>query len=92
MFKIGQKVVCIDDSINPETAPYMPLRPKLNEVYTVESIHQEPNIPGYGIRLVELPNPSIPWSDGDEQEWSLDAHKFRPVVQTENVAELGACK
>ena len=35
MFKVGQKVVCVNDTINPETLPYMPLRPKLHAVYTV---------------------------------------------------------
>jgi hypothetical protein len=26
MFRIGQKVVCIDDSINPETLRFMPVK------------------------------------------------------------------
>lgn len=81
MFKIGQKVVCVDDSVNPETQRYMPLRPKYGEVYTIASIQIEPNIEGYGIRLEELPNPSIIWTDGDEKEWSFDASKFRPIAE-----------
>jgi hypothetical protein len=81
MFKVGQKVVCVDDSVNPETARYMMLKPKSGEVYTVASIQTEPHIEGYGIRLEELPNQSIIWSDGDEKEWSFDARKFRPVAE-----------
>lgn len=81
MFKVGQKVVCIDDSINAECMDHMPLRPKVNSVYTVASIHVEDGLDGYGIRLEELPNPSIIWSDGDEKEWSFDARRFRPIAE-----------
>lgn len=80
-YRIGEKVVCIDDSINPETAPYMLLRPKAGEIYTVASLHIEPGLDGYGIRLEELPNPSIIWADSDEKEWSFDARRFRPLVE-----------
>lgn len=86
MFKVGQKVVCVNDIINSETARWTPLRPKMNEVYTVASIHMEDHIGGYGVRLEELRNPSIVWSDGDDAEWSFDHRRFRPLVAGDQVA------
>jgi hypothetical protein len=79
-FSIGQKVICINTTIRTDALPFVPLRPKLGEIYTVSSLHIEPHIDEYGIRLAELPNPPIIWSDGDEVEWSFDTRKFRPLV------------
>lgn len=76
-FKVGQKVVCIDEAIRADCVQHLPLRPKLNRLYTVRSIHTEPDLEGYGIRLVELVNPSIVWSSGKDKEWSFDSRKFR---------------
>lgn len=86
-FRVGQKVVCINDTLNPETARYMPLRPKRGTIYTIESIHVAPHIDGYGVRLVELPNPSHVWSDDDECEWSFDSRRFRPLVSGDDKLE-----
>lgn len=79
-FYPGQKVVCIDDSMNPETVNYTPCRPRKGEVYTVRAIHKEAHIEGYGVYLEELPNPSMIWADSDEREWPFRATRFRPVV------------
>jgi len=88
MFKVGQRVVCVDDSpLRNECAEVVILRPKLNEVYTVASIHTEPHIEGYGVRLEELPNPSIVWADGDDKEWSFDHRRFRSLVNNETTKE-----
>lgn len=87
MLQIGQKVMCVDASLNAEVAKHMPLWPKLNEVYTVASIHIDPRIDGYGVRLEELPNPSQVWSDGDDLEWSFDHRRFRPMVDQNLTAE-----
>lgn len=80
MLRIGQKVVCIDDSANPETVSYTPCRPRKGEVYTVRGVLTQPHIAGYGIYLEELPNPSIVWSDQDEKEWPFRSERFRPLV------------
>jgi hypothetical protein len=83
MFRIGQKVVCVDDSpVRNGCGDVMPLRLVAGDVYTIGSIHTEPHIKGYGVRLVELPNPSVVWSDGNEKEWSYQSERFRPVVDT----------
>ena len=81
MFRPQQKVVCIDDSVNPETVAYTPCRPRKGEIYTVRAIHKEAHIEGYGVYLEELPNPPIIWSDSDEREWPFRATRFRPVVE-----------
>ncbi len=88
--RIGQKVVCIDETIRADCLPYVPLRPKKGEIYTVASIHREPHIEGYGIRLAELPNPSIIWNDDDEAEWSFDHRKFRPLEKAESSHDVAA--
>lgn len=83
MFKVGQKVVCVDDAppVTQNGADYLLCRPKHGEVYTVREIHTEPGIPGYGLRLEELVNPSVVWSDGTEAEWSFSSTRFRPVAE-----------
>lgn len=92
MFKVGQKVICVDASPPRTAAAQMPLRLIEGEIYTVRSIHTEPNISGYGVRLAEILNPSIVWRDGDEKEWSYQPDRFRPVVSSDAdsglVAEL----
>ena len=89
MFKIGQKIVCIDASPVPaDCAKALPLRLTLNSVYTVASIHIEPHIEGYGIRLEELPNPSMIWADSEEKEWSYSSKRFRPLVENNDSVEM----
>jgi hypothetical protein len=85
MLKPGQKVVCIDGSpMRNNCGDVLPLRLVEGQVYTVRSIQTEPHIQGYGVRLEELPNPSIVWADGDEKEWAYQSERFRPVAQTKN--------
>lgn len=88
MFTIGQKVVCIDGSaIRADCQVGMPQRPTEGAIYTVRSIQVESHIAGYGVRLEEILNPSMIWSDGDEREWSYDHRRFRPVAETEQKSE-----
>lgn len=87
MFKIGQKVVCIDDApMRNDCGTVMPLRLIRDKIYTVRSIHTEPHIAGYGVRLEELVNPSIVWADGDEREWSYQSERFRPLEDQQQSA------
>lgn len=84
MLKVGQKVVCVDGSpMRNDCGSVLPLRLIEGQTYTVRSIQTEPHIQGYGVRLEELLNPSIVWSDGDEKEWSYQSERFRPVVDSE---------
>ena len=82
MFKIGQKVVCIDAApMRNDCGDVMPLRLVHGEIYTIRSIQTEPHINGYGVRLEELLNPSIIWADGSDKEWSYQSERFRPIAQ-----------
>lgn len=82
MFKIGQKVICVDDApMRNDCGSVMPLRLVRDQIYTVRSIHTEPHIEGYGVRLEELVNPSIVWADGEEREWSYQSERFRPIAK-----------
>lgn len=83
MFKIGQKVVCVDDAPPSQVcgSDYCLMRPVKGEVYTVRGIHTEPHIEGYGVYLEELLNPPIIWRDGTECEWPFTSTRFRPIAQ-----------
>lgn len=83
MLKVGQKVICIDGSPVVTPPGMAMLRVIEGEVYTIRSIHMEPHIQGYGVRLKELLNSSILWTDGTECEWAYKPERFRPVVETE---------
>ena len=84
MLTIGQKVVCIDGSpLRNNCDAVLPLRLVEGRVYTVRSIHTEPHIQGYGVRLDELVNPSIVWADGTECEWAYQSERFRPVYSVD---------
>lgn len=78
MFRVGQKVVCVDNSGGIEP------RPETNRVYTVGSVRMRSDlkwgfpIDSLGITLVELPTTE---SDGYYAEFY--AWRFRPVVDTE---------
>jgi hypothetical protein len=84
MLKVGQKVICIDVSPARNNAgPFLPLMLTHGAVYTIREIHTEPHLDGYGVRLDELVNPSIVWSDRSECEWSYQSERFRPVIDTD---------
>ena len=88
MLKIGQKVVCIDGSaIRADCQVGIPQRPTEGEIYTVRSVQIEPHIDGYGVRLEEILNPSMVWSDGEELEWSYDYRRFKPLEITTQKTE-----
>ena len=91
MLTVGQKVVCVDGSpMKNDCADVLPLRLVEGRIYTVRSIHTEPHIDGYGVRLDELVNPSIIWADGTEKEWSYLSARFRPVADTLTDADTHA--
>ena len=94
MFRVGQKVVCIDDSpVRPDCITSMPLKLTYGKLYTVRSIQTEPELPGYGVRLEELLNPSMIWSDGTEKEWSYNYTRFQPAqeAKAENFTTNAVC-
>jgi hypothetical protein len=81
MFKIGQKVICIDDTTpsSENGAAYCLIRPVKGEIYTIRGIHTEPYIDGYGVWLEECLNPSVIWSDRTEIEWPFASTRFKAL-------------
>jgi hypothetical protein len=77
MFRIGQRIVCINDAPNPakRRATYHGLRmPVAGQVYTIRGF-AEPD----SIWLEEIVNPVMTWSTGTHEAsfWTV---RFRPVV------------
>ncbi len=80
MFRIGERVVCVNASFNAETRPYMPCWIKKHAIYHIRGIHKDPNIEGYGVYLEEIINPEQVWSNDEPREWSFDARRFKPTL------------
>jgi hypothetical protein len=88
MLRVGQKVVCVDASpVREDCTGHMPLRLEHGAIYTVREIHREPNLEGYGVRLAEMENSLVVWSDDTECEWSYDSRRFRPLETSEHKLE-----
>lgn len=92
MFKVGDRVQCINASFSAECQRYMPCWITKGETYTVRGIHKDPAIKGYGIYLEEIVNPEQIWSNDEPREWSFDSRRFqygsllRPAVKLEATA------
>jgi hypothetical protein len=80
MFKIGERVMCVDASFNAETRPYMPCWIKLHGIYHIRGIHKDPSLDGYGVYLEEVINPEQVWANDEPREWSFSASRFRPTL------------
>lgn len=91
MFKIGQKVICVDDTppSAENGADYCLIRPVRGRIYTIRGTHTEPHIEGYGVWLEECLNPSVIWDSGEEIEWPFASTRFRPIAQSpEEIADV----
>jgi hypothetical protein len=85
-FRVGQKVVCVDDvecswfDFGEDTRPN---HPKKGGVYTVR--WSGPFTFDVGVRagvyLVEIENPKFLWDVGEFCEAAFGADRFRPVVE-----------
>lgn len=74
MFRIGQKVVCV----NTGKGAYGEITPVLGEVYTIREVKMHRKGPGY--RLVEIVNAPADYAQG-VMECSFAHSCFRPVVE-----------
>ena len=86
MFYVGQKVVCVDDSLPPndmnmarELGIELPMR---GSIYTVREIVTD-FVPGRNhLRLNEIPNPVIEeWEDEKAAEPAFSFWRFRPLIE-----------
>lgn len=79
MFRVGQRVVCIDGSRNP--SGFSKFYPVEGQIYTIRGFHTEPHIKDVGIFLEEIINPPTKWSDATSCEWPFASKRFRPLVE-----------
>ena len=69
MFRIGQKVVCVDNKVRPRTAyPKILKKLKVNGIYHIAKITHQ----GIGVRIAEVVSPG---------GTSFYSDRFRPVVE-----------
>ncbi len=69
MFRIGQKVVCVDNKVRPMTAhPEILKNLKVNGIYHITKITHG----GLGVHIAEILSPN---------ETSFFSNRFRPVVE-----------
>lgn len=84
MFKIGQKVVCINDT--PKVGKISKNKPlKKNNTYTIRGMYESITHPGmFGLLLEELANPiSNQW----RKEIGYNADRFKPVDMIDDSVE-----
>ena len=84
MFRVNQKVVCVDDRFGKRWHQRGILqRPIKGRVYTVRDvgIYNFAVGPMPSLRLEEIINPIIDWDDGDTSEIAFHAGRFRPAVE-----------
>lgn len=74
MYRIGQKVICVDDDFS-QYHYFGEQYPQKNCIYTVRNFSD-----GEHIRLVEIINNQYPYNDGF-MEVSFRATRFRPIVE-----------
>jgi hypothetical protein len=76
MFHVGQKVVCVDDSLS-ELRDLNEILPTRGTVYTIRAIVRRGSL---CFHLVEITNEPYRYQDGFG-EVSFKAYRFRPVVE-----------
>jgi len=81
-FRIGQKVVCVDDFWEAPPAADHLIRPQKDQVYTVRDL-----APGWissngpAIRLEEIINRKTLWQKSGFCELAFKTSRFRPLVE-----------
>ena len=83
MFRVGQKVVCVNDDFQHPDWAAISNKCKRGEVYTIRDI-----VPGWfdngynGVRLTEVKNAVEKWiGDPERSEVCFGPHRFRPLVE-----------
>jgi hypothetical protein len=90
MFRVGQKVVCVDDTWKSPFWNEVTYKPTEGVIYEVRRV-----IPGWwpcgatGILLVELVNPERKWvGDPIKSECPFWIERFRPIVERKTSIEI----
>jgi hypothetical protein len=76
-FHVGQRIVCVDASINPKGYPQKLLT--AGKIYEVRGIDQTPGwkAPHWGVLLEGI---WIAYPDG-RSEWAMHPRRFRPIIE-----------
>ena len=95
MIKEGTQVVCINDTFPVESIMAIPIRPKLNQVYTVREIRYYQTLDKAGVLLEEITNPRSVQNLLDGMlEPSFSITRFAPlddVLDKISLEELAEC-
>lgn len=85
MFRVGQKVVCVDDRVDPSrNLPHNLVFPKRNNIYTIRGIYT--GINGETALLLEEIHQSYLHVNG--QEIGFTSSRFRSLVEDGLIEEL----
>ena len=92
MFRVGQRIVCVDDAFDPIQQATIPNRPQRQLVYTVRDAFQvtrNGTASGiWAVHLKEITNPPLPHPSGlGTFEPSFAAHRFAEMNEDEQHAE-----
>ena len=79
MLRVGQRVTCVDDNRRFIGVDILPNFVVKNKIYTIRALKTHPCIPGYGVLLLEVLNPTAHPNADISDEWAFDAGRFRPV-------------
>jgi hypothetical protein len=76
-FNVGQRIVCVDSSINPKGYPQKLLT--AGRIYEVRGIDQRPGwkAPHWGVHLKGI----VIFYPNSDFEWAMNPDRFRPVVE-----------
>lgn len=81
MYKVGEKVVCVNDVFDPRSVELIPNRPKKDKVYTIRDIRYYDLLDKTGVLLMEINNPVNVYSRLHKSfmEPTFGIHRFAPV-------------
>ena len=83
-FKLGDKVMCIDDNFEPAARKWIKVYPKFLETYFVKRVILEKN-GKYGILLDGIYNPPLEYK-GTYREITFDENRF-VLIEPDNTKE-----
>lgn len=87
---VGQKVVCINDTWAHPSYVHVQNRPVVNGIYVVRAVliaHRVPHL-----RLREVRNPKMNWTEIGFAEIAFAANRFRPVVEPKRKTSIEVFK
>ena len=91
-FYVGQKLVCVDDTLQPGVAPWRPEdKPVVGNIYRIRQVTTDT---GYlGLRLFEFDRPNTylgigPWGAYHFPDLPYFASRFRPLVERKTSIEI----